>query len=215
MYSRIVGGASALVLAVAIGACSGDSTGPAGDTLTDAEFDAMVEALAAVGSFDFGMGATAFAASPALSEGMEHRLAAETISFTFEESVPCPDGGTVDVEGSMNGDFDSVTGAGTASVAITQTHRSCAGTAQQSGKSFVFNGDPYVSTQMTFTVDENEDLVSLSGSQIGGIRWAVDDKEGRCGMDVTYSITGAQTATPSISIAGTLCNRTFDFQFQG
>ena len=215
MYSRIVGGASALVLAVAIGACSGDSTGPAGDTLTDAEFDAMVEALVAVGSFDFGMGATAFAASPALSEGMEHRLAAETISFTFEESVPCPDGGTVDVEGSMNGDFDSVTGAGTASVAITQTHRSCAGTAQQSGKSFVFNGDPYVSTQMTFTLDENEDLVSLSGSQIGGIRWAVDDKEGRCGMDVTYSITGAQTATPSISIAGTLCNRTFDFQFQG
>jgi hypothetical protein len=215
MFSRIIAGASILVLAVAIGACSGDSTGPAGDTLTDAEFDAMVEALAAVGSFDFGMGATGFAASPALSEGIEHRLAAETVSFTFEESVPCPDGGTVDVEGSVNGDFDSVTGAGTGSVAVTQTHRSCAGTAQVSGKIFVFNGDPSISMQMSFTVDENEDLVSLTGSQTGGIRWAVDDKEGRCGMNVTYSITGAQTATPSISIAGTLCNRTFDFQFQG
>jgi hypothetical protein len=63
--------------------------------------------------------------------------------------------------------------------------------------------------------DSAGELASLQGTQSGGFEWAVDDKRGFCGIQLTYSITGAVTENPSISIGGTLCERTFDFQIQG
>lgn len=225
MRSRITGATGVCLLSLLVAACSSDSTGPANDTLTDVEFDAMVEALAAAGGFDVTLGVGGAAASPsgAATTAMPAPsfpdsfllLSAETVSLTIEESVPCPEGGTVDVVGGMNGDFDPQTGAGSGTVQLTQTHRSCAATAQESGKTFVFDGQPSITTQVSFAIGDTGELDSLQGTQSGGIRWAVDGKEGFCGIQLAYSITGAQSGTPAISIGGTLCERTFDLQIQG
>lgn len=226
MHSRFFGSAGAVLVAFGLAACSGDSTAPAVDTLTDTEFDAMVEALSAAGGFDvtFGVGGAmpsplmaATAEGPAISMPDYSLLlmSAEPVSVSIEESVPCPEGGSVDVAGSMNGDFDTQTGAGSGTVQVIQTHRSCTATAQGSGKTFVFDGRPNITTQVSFVIGDTGELTSLQGTQSGGFEWAVDDKRGFCGIQLAYSITGAATENPAISIGGTLCERTFDFQIQG
>jgi hypothetical protein len=97
---------------------------------------------------------------------------------------------------------------------VTQTHRSCTAIAQQSGKTFVFDGQPNIMTQVSFVIGDTGELSSLQGTQSGGFEWSVDGKRGFCGTQLAYSITGAQSETPSVSIGGTLCGRTFDFQIQ-
>ncbi len=226
MHSRFIGSVGALLVAFGIAACSGDSTGPAVDTLTDTEFDAMVQALSAAGGFDVTFGVGGALPSPAMASASETPaipsldyslllMSPETVSISIEESVPCPEAGSVDVAGSMNGDFDSQTGAGSGTVQVTQTHRACTAVAQGSGKTFVFDGRPNITTQVSFSIGDTGELISLQGTQSGGFEWAVDDKRGFCGIQLAYSITGAQTENPSISIGGTLCERTFDFQIQG
>ena len=216
MLPKSVSGFALVLVAFGLGACSTDSTAPVNGELSDAEFDAMVEALGAVGSFafDFDAPSSAFGA-PLLALGETHRLAAETFFFTFSESVPCPEGGALDLAGSVNADFNPATGAGTYAIQVDQIHRSCAGTAPDSGKRFVFNGSPKITSQLSFSVNGEGELTSLQGSQAGGIHWAVDDKEGTCTMDVTYQVTGAQSSSPMVSVQGTLCGRTFEFQYQG
>jgi hypothetical protein len=182
-------------------ACSDSGTSPAGDDLTDSEFEALIEALAEVGTFSLDL------SGPAAASDGKTVLAADLTEFDLSESVPCPLGGSVDVEGTFGWDVDEGTGITTMSISSTTTHRSCQVRAPSSGMEFELNGNPRMTTQVSAEISEMAMLMSISGTESGAIRWEKGDKSGTCAVDLEYAISDAGSAEPTVSVEGSICGR--------
>lgn len=180
------------------GACSKDSkssTEPTGATLTDVEFNSMLEALNAIGSFAPGL-----AASPATSRGL---AAQQTASAPIDYTESCPSGGTVRVHGTLTyalaGDALNYTGN------LAQTYSACKA-AGSTGTTFTFNGSP--SMDLTWNDNPATGAYTMSIHQTGAINWGLSSKSGSCPMDLTIAWTYTAAGAYSGSYTGTTCGRT-------
>jgi hypothetical protein len=177
-------------LAVMLAGC-GDSTGP-NVTLNDEQVADMMEAMANAGVAGF------------VPPG---NLAVVTIN----ESVECPNGGTVSIAATI----DENTTTGAVSMTITQGFAGCK-SASSSGRVWTFNGKPNIVT--TFSGSENAatGVFSMNGTQKGGVSFASELGSGACDFDITFSMSGNDnTGQFSSTMSGTVCGRSVSQSISG
>jgi hypothetical protein len=191
-----------LMLTVACGDKKSATTEPSGDTLSEAEFDSMVDALDAVGGLSF---IGAFGGRSATSSG----LAAQTYTAPYDETSSCPNGGTIRTSGNFTYTINNNTSfhyTGT----LTQTFNSCKG-ASSNGTVFTFSGGPKLVYDYTFNSTTSSYTFSIH--ETGTLNWATSAKGGACAADVT--LTGSYTAAgvTAGSYTGTICGRSVNQTF--
>lgn len=192
-WSRL---ALAAVLATGLVACGDDDpSGPlAGDDLTAAEAEVMMEALAEAG----GLAVTGFGGAQAAAPSR-----APFGPVSVEETVDCPQGGSIALSGSISGDTAD-DGTGTVDYSFTQLHQACQSTAESAATVWTFDGDPDVTVDMEMTITESS--FTMDGVQQGAVQWSSEGRSGTCGIDVTYTFSGSQSgASFSGSVSGTVC----------
>jgi hypothetical protein len=169
---------ASVALAALTLAC-GDSTGPSAKLSQDQVGD-LLEALTAVSSFGPPPGTA---------------LAVVNISQT----VDCPNGGSASVNATVN---DNQT-AGTATIQITQGFSGCKATSKK-GRVWTFDGNPDITTNISASHNATTGAFSITGSQVGGIKFASDLGTGSCEINLTFSLTG-DAHSFSGSLTGSAC----------
>ncbi|NIQ58661.1 MAG: hypothetical protein GWN85_35930 [Gemmatimonadetes bacterium] len=192
--------ATTLLVALApLAACSDGPTGPTGDELTEEESAALIESFASV---------AAFAAPPTQPDQQASMAPASmaaqaiTLEFSFDEDRPCPQGGQANLNGGVNGEFDSETGEGTFNFSYSLDPDGCVVTHQPTGRIFTLTGVPDVDVTMDLTITQTS--VTASGSHEGRIAWESEGESGECPIDVTFDFSGEETAL-SGSVSGSVC----------
>lgn len=174
-----------------LGGCSSDGPTELLDDLTAEEAELMMEALAQAGGVSIPD-----AGDPGAGP------AAVVVSIDVENEVSCPQGGSILVTGSFDGDVDEQTGQGEFSLDYTQAHRSCSVTAPSTGDDWTFDGLPDVGVDFDLLV--TQDGFFLDGVQSGTVGWSTDGRSGNCTIDVTYSVSGSETSL-SGTVSGSVC----------
>ena len=183
-------------------ACSKDSssTGPTGSTLTDVEFDSMMDAMSAIGVF---FPVSGLGLQPAISAG----LALQTQSVPIDETNACPGGGTVRVQGSV-----TVTAAGSVSGNLNQTGSNCKGTASD-GTTFTFNTNGPLATALTLTENATTGAVNMTFRETGKMNWAKTAKSGGCSLELNVNLGISASGTAAGGVSGTVCGRSVNDSF--
>jgi hypothetical protein len=193
--SRFTTLATLAVLAFAATACGGDDddngTGPSETgNLSATEVADALDALSAVGLFNFGVGF-----QPA---GLPVGLSAQ--SQSVDETQACPNGGNVRVAGNVS--VNQSTGAVTADV--RQTHNACQAPSS-TGRVWTFNGNPNLRTQITAAINQASGAFTINGTISGGIRYSSNGASGSCTSNIT--ISGSQNGG---TVRGTFCGVSVD-----
>lgn len=185
-YSRFVAVAG---LVLALTACSDSATAPEAN-LTQAEAAEVLEALSAItglvgGDLRADGGATLFD-QPAVTE-------------SIDESFPCPAGGNARVRGSFT--FNESNGS--SSVDLRFTYSNCAAEAP-SGRTWTFNGDPDVRQRLSGSTNPSTGNFTLTGSQVGAIRFNNGSQSGRCSINLTTRFSDEDLV---YRVYGTVCGQ--------
>lgn len=187
----------ACLLVLPLAVCGDSGTEPEPDAMTQEEFEAFVEVLVVLSELDYeGIGSTASAAASAPVPQ----------TFPVVDDFPCPEGGSIHLDGSVTVDEET----GFFGVSATETHQACRATAPSSGLLFELNGAPNLSIEAQLQVSETE--FSFSASQNGGIQWETGESSGTCTIDLDIALTFTEeTETdPDVSVEGTVCGRAVD-----
>lgn len=195
--SRIAGAAT-LSLGLALGGC-GDSSGPSEATLDQA---VSMELLSLMFEVSLGVGFGMVASVSA--DGAPAQLSLDT--FTFDETVPCDQGGTMRVNGSVTSDINDA-GTGSWDVEYTQTPNACRVATQQNGV-FEMNGNPNITVAMASNSVNYEPVGDMTFEYSGGFRWNGQGQSGSCSMNVTYRFN---FQTNAVRINGTMCGHNMNF----
>lgn len=186
-----------LLLSFVAAACGEDAPFAVGDALTEEEAAALAEMVVTQG-FENAYSPTGPVTAPA----------AVPVSYEQQVEAPCPEGGTVTIDVSMNGDIDEQSGNADVTISQAMYHQDCSGAHEETGRVFTLNSvgeDP----STTFTADvtvQNESDFSYSGSLNGRIDWATDDdRSGSCDLGVDFEMTGTAEGGFSISAGGQVC----------
>lgn len=193
---RAAGIALAAVLPLlALAACGGDDgTGPGGeDDLSAEEVEEMTEALAAAGAFAPAFGVPTFS-PPAGS------AAREPVSMSIDQTVSCPQGGSIGMSGNLQGDYDDETGEGAFNLAISQDYMDCVSTAESSGRTFTFGGG----MDMDLDMEVSQNSFSMDGTNQGTLQWSTSGRSGSCSVNVSYQFSGSETSFTG-QVSGTVC----------
>lgn len=175
------------LLGFGIAACSDDGPIDPGEmALTTEEAESLMEALAEVGGSAFAFAGYGHAPQQDDVLGM----------FTIDESIPCPDGGSVHLSGSASGDEQTV------HASFTQTFDSCAVTVPSDGTGWVLDATDGITTELVMTMSDTE--FSVEGSDRGTFEWQTGDRSGHCSIDVGYSF-GQSGETFHGTVSGTVC----------
>lgn len=189
-----------IVLVFGLSACGGDDpTGiNSGDPLTEAEIQEVL--LALFGALDaVELPTQAAAAAPAMV----------SVSQTFDASAPCEGGGTISLNGGVNGTVDDVTGAYDVSFSLTMDPNSC--TVPSSSGSITLNGSPDL--RFAFDYEGDDSQFTAAGRYEGGIAFTHSDgRSGSCAFDLDFNITadftgGSSTQSTSGSVCGVSANQ--------
>lgn len=172
--------------------CSSDGATDLLDDLSAEEAELMMEAVAQAGGV----------AIPDEMGGGESGPAAVVISIDVENEVSCPEGGSILVTGSFDGDADEQTGEGQFSLDYTQMHRSCSVRAPSTDDLWTFDGLPDVGVDFDLVVTEG--AFSLTGTQNGTLGWSTNGRSGNCTIDVAYIVSGSETSL-SGTVTGSVC----------
>jgi hypothetical protein len=206
---------STLLLAIALAACGGDSTGPGNGTanggggqprnLSTSEANALGRALISpgVGVARSGVNGT----TPAASPGRGAPLAAvETGEIPFGFTLACQPSGSVNVTGTIGAAWDVVTQLVAVHARVTLRHQACP--VQTNDGLLTVTGDPAV--DLTLTAAGNATGVkALLVTQTGAVTWTrADGTSGRCAAQVAGA---AVAGTPNYHVYGTVCGVTVDF----
>ena len=195
---------AALIACAAFIAACGDSTVP-NTPLTDAQVDELMAAMSNIG-FVPASGGIAALRAPAASRGT-----ASAISLTVDETVDCPVSGSIKLNGSFS--FNDV-GAQSFSMNVKEKHQACAATAEETGKTWTFNGRPDVTVNLTANVTNPETGAgTLNGTQKGAISFATDGLEGTCNIDLTINATTDDAGATLGSVTGSVCGKQVNQQF--
>lgn len=186
----------ALVAMVALAAC-GDNDGVTPGTLSQEQAAELASAIFSQSFFG------------ALEIGYEQPPQAvggpmlATYSETVEATGPCPLGGEVAINGSVDVETDDETGAGDIDFTLTLVHSSCAVQGQQ-GTQFTLTGNPSLVFDFLMSTD-GEQGFSFSGSISGAVDYAIDGgDEGSCPINYDFSGESSQTGFAA-QATGSVC----------
>jgi hypothetical protein len=180
-------------LTLLVAACSGDSvTETTGDMLSEQEVQELFTALSAIN------GAVLPLAAP---QAAGPQLTPIPVDESFNESAPCPSGGSLSVSGNIKGTVDDETFAADLEFDLTQDMSNC-GVTTASLVQFTLNGEPDINIAGDMSMSETDFSGSLSYT--GGFAWVTDDeRSGTCGVNFDVSFSSAsQSGTYSGQICG-------------
>jgi hypothetical protein len=175
-----------------------------GDPLTQAEANALAEAIMNEGFPGTGGVGTAPAAAPGAQAAP-----ADRITITLNTSGPCEGGGTVGLAGSMTFDGSQQTQTGTLEYDFTMTPNACVVTAE-GNKTFTLTGDPNLRAEgsMDFSPTGFQGDFTYKGK----FAWTSSDgRAGACGVNLEshVAISGNGTSgTASATLTGSVCGVT-------
>lgn len=195
MSNPFIRSLAAASLAFSLVACgSDDSTGPQLD-LTDAEVQDMIDALEAIGSFDVGVSvASAALRNPDVA----------LYTFTMDESEPCPEGGTIRIQGTVSGADDGTS----ASANLTESFTNCAARSPNSNTLWTFNGAPNIKIMMNSTYNNNTGAYTGNGTVTGALSASSTAGNGNCSFNITMNFQGTNNSE-SGSVSGTVCGKPY------
>jgi hypothetical protein len=207
-------GVATLLLALTLGGCGRDSTGPRDSSLDQALSLELLDYLfdlawAFIPAADFSAladrNAPAGPSAAPLSRAAAVLLAGDT--FTFDQTASCPRGGNVRVQGTIV-DNTNAQGTGAVSLQFTQTPNACRVDTEQNGV-FEMNGNPHLGFSMSANfVDDEPAEEFLTAQYTGGFRWSGGGRSGSCSLDLTFRIGWL---TEVVTVTGSLCGNTVSF----
>jgi hypothetical protein len=185
---------------LALAGCSDKSgTAPRTDGLSAAEVRALVPSM--TGSVT-GVARVPTGAWFSLSgSGARPAAAVNTVSVSFDQTAPCPRGGTVRAAGHVGVSYDPVTRDGSLDVTATTTPAACAYDGD-AGAVISLTGNP--SLQLHATAAARAGVPGkVTVSQTGGFNWSRSTGgSGSCTLDLT---TVVDPATQTTVTTGTFC----------
>lgn len=122
----------------------------------------------------------------------------------FSQTVDCPNGGSASVNATINGDQ----AAGTATVQVTQGFSGCMVTSKK-GRVWTFDGDPNVVTNLSLSHNATTGAFSITGSRVGGIKFASDLGSGSCPINLTFTLSGNASSFNG-SLTGSACGHNIE-----
>ncbi len=192
-----------------VAGCSDSATEPENNNLTQEEaiavFGEIVGAL-----FEAAGGAMANDGGQFSAALMRDPASAMVVDIDLDESVPCTNGGTIRVNGSIEMDVDE-NEDGTYTYTFVQTPENCVVTTEQ-GSSFRVSGQPSIQMSGSFTILDDEPVGLFEMAFAGGLRWNAMNggDNGSCTVDLDY---GFNMATLKGTAEGRICGYDIDEQF--
>ena len=193
---------SALILAIA--ACD-QSTGLSGGiSQADAnQLAADMDAVSTLGTSDVGLGAT-FSVNVGSGSGAAASVSAPTpINNTFTVTKQCPQGGQVEIAGSIVGTGDRTTHSLTLDANATRTDTNCA--FQTRDGVLTLNGNPNIVYTGHLNIVNGLPSGLQTQTHKGSFTWARTGGSGSCDVDLTSSF---DPATHTVTVTGSFCGHT-------
>ena len=191
-----------LVAALGVGACGGTT-----DVLDELSQSEAADLASAVLLATFSNTGSVPQAPPATAGGPQ--LVPFTFSFHLDFPAECPLSGTVAISASLDVEGDTDTDAGTVDYVMIQVHHGCT-VESENGRVFTLDGAPSVTSTLR-AENDGQGVVSWSGSLVGTVAWSTDGRSGVCGLDLTFSGSGDDSAgTAEFDLAGTVCALSLD-----
>lgn len=185
----------ALAAVTVLAACGDDGVSP--DALTEAQATELASAIFSQSLFQ--VLALDYQPPQAAAGGPQLAIYSETVDATG----PCPLGGEVSLSGSLEGETNDETGAGTIDFSLGLVHAAC-GVQGDGGTRFTLNGNPSLGFGFTLTTDGEQNF-GFSGSLAGAVDYAIEGgDEGTCSIDYDFSGESAQTGF-SFQTEGSIC----------
>ena len=194
--------AAAALLTSTLAACGDGGTGPgdADPRLSQAELAAMNRAILGVGTGVAETGA-ASASSARASRSDAGAPGTGGFAFTFDNTVPCPPGGTVRAAGVLNGAWNGTAQTAELSSDFAVTHATC-GVQADDGGVIRINGSPDIDFTLRAAANASG-LTSLVLTEKGAFTWDRGaGNSGTCTVDVTAELI---PATGQVRLTGTFC----------
>ncbi len=190
-----------------VGACSDSSTQP-GTGLTTAQLQSMTKSLA----YLLSSGTGAITASVEAPSTLDARRVT-AVEFPVGGPAACPEGGRVGVNGSFTSDS-----AGNGVFILTDTLVDCA-VKDDHSNIWTFTSEPSIAATITELSNIHGDTIDLSHSTLletdsGSVHYATGSLSGTCPIQlssrigVSRGVPTADSATLSLSTAGTICGHT-------
>jgi hypothetical protein len=193
-------------LILAIAAC--DSSTGVSTNISQADANKLaadIDASSTLGPADFGLGPSFSVGVPASGATASVAAAPTTFNNTFDVTRQCPKGGSVEINGSINGTGDRTTHSLTVDATATRTDAACAFEARDGGIISV-NGNIIYKAHLNIVNGAFVD--PQTQSHVGSITWTrTGAAPVTCDINVVSSF---DPATHTVTVKGTLCGRTID-----
>ena len=194
-------------LILAIAACDSSTGLSANISQADAnKLAADMDAVSTLGTSDFGLGASFSVGVDGSGAASTTTLAPTTFNNTFDVTKPCPKGGTVEIEGTINGTGDRTTHSLTVDANATRTDTDCAFEARNGG-TITVNGNPNIAYTGHLNIVNGAFVGLQTQKHEGSFKWARTGGSGTCDVDVTSSF---DPATHTVTVTGNFCGHTIN-----
>lgn len=182
--------------ALALAACGDDSTGPAGDEMTQAEANALAQGLAGF---------------LPLNEANPDALAnvLPGMQVPLETTLACSGSGEAMFSGEASVSMNEAQEALVLELSGTLTPADCAFTGD--GITFTLNGNPALTQSGSIAISIADLAATIDLSISGGFGWATGEKTGNCNLETTTAgqISFLDTA-PTAKMTGSICGHAID-----
>lgn len=176
-------------------ACGEDTPLAVGDALSNEEAAALAEVVMSQG----------LESSYGADGGQALAPARVPVSHEQQIEAPCPLGGSVTIDVTMDGDVDEQTGNADVTVSQILAHQACSVLHEETDLVFTLDGDPSSSFVADVTV-QNESDFSFVGRLSGRVAWATDDeRSGSCELGIDFDMSGTAETEFSVSSSGQVC----------
>jgi hypothetical protein len=193
--------------ALALSACAGDGTGPGGGTaeLTASEITQLNQAILGVSAGVRGRAGGRFSTEPVTGEG------SGSMTFDFDETVPCQPSGDVGIAGTMALSWDDVAQSTGLSADFSVAHDGCA-VRLENGETVTLSGDPDIDVLMDAAAGPNG-LTAFRITETGAFTWSKGaGASGRCTVAVVADLN---VATGAVTLSGEFCGMNVSGTYQG
>lgn len=181
---------------LALPACSGDGTGPGGESLSASELAQLNQAILGISA---GVRTQARGASFSAQPG--EALGTGSLTFDFDDAAPCQPRGDVGVAGTIGMSWNDAARTSGFSADFSVVHDECA-VRLDNGQVITLSGDPDIDVMMDAAAGPSG-LTALRITQQGAFTWSRDENgRGRCTLDVVAELN---PNTGQVMLAGDFC----------
>ena len=188
--------------AIVLAGCGKDALAPAtGDRLAADEAQALALSLAASGDAytDAAPSASVVTLGP-MSTGTTFG------PITFKQSHPCPKGGSITPDITLQGSIDLAARSVSMELKGTETPKDCAFLVK--ANTITVNGDPDLAIAAHVAIANGVPSDPMTFSQEGGLSWSSSDgRSGTCSIKVSSTIDFAKNLR---TVSGHFCDQTLD-----